>query len=84
MKNIVIIPAAPLDSYEYKKFGIEKLRKKFNVKILDFTLCYRPDYFSQTSIKVINDDEYYLIKSKLTKIKVIPKPIKNEKEEISN
>ena len=26
MKNIVIIPAAPLDSYEYKKFGIEKLR----------------------------------------------------------
>ena len=64
MKNLVIIVPTPLDRFLYERFGIEKLRKKFNVKILDFTLCYKPDYILQTSINVIDDDEYYTIKSK--------------------
>ena len=70
MKNLIIIAPSSLDRYHYEKFGIEKLRKKYNVKVLDFTLCYRPDYLSQTSIKVINDDEYYLIKSKNDFLKI--------------
>ena len=64
MKNLVIIAPFPLDRYYYERFGIEKLRKKFNVKVLDLTPWYKPDYISQTLINVINDDKYYLIKSK--------------------
>jgi hypothetical protein len=47
-----------------------------------FNVCLEGDhmiYGEHTRTKVI-----HIPKRKLTKIKVIPKPIKNEKEEISN
>ena len=70
MKKLVVITPAPFDQRQIKKFGIDKLDKKFDIKVLDFTLCYRLDYLSKSSINVVNWDKYYTIKSKDDLLKI--------------
>ena len=45
MKGIVFLLLAPFEERDYNRFGIEFLKKKFNVYIFDFTALFRPEYY---------------------------------------
>ena len=70
MKKLVVITPYPLDQRQFKKWGLEKLNKKFDIKVLDFTLSYRPDFLSKSSVNVIEWDKFYIIKSKEDLLKI--------------
>ena len=84
MRKLVIITSGLLSQRQIKQFGMEKLDKKFDIKILDFTLFYRPDYLTSKWDKyykknnpkdseetgLVQWDKYYLIKSKDDLLKI--------------
>ena len=42
MKEIIILSPGPFFKRDYDRFGIELLKKKFVIKILDFTAWINP------------------------------------------
>ena len=47
MKEIVILSPGPFFKRDYDRFGIELLKKKFVIKILDFTAWLNPIFWKK-------------------------------------
>ena len=47
MKKIVILVRATFSKRDYERFGIDYLKKKFSLKIIDFSPWLHPDYYKQ-------------------------------------
>lgn len=68
-KNLLILVEIPLNKRDYDRFGIEILKKYFNVKVFDFTGLINPAFLKEY-VKVNFDfDGYYAIDSLATFLK---------------
>ena len=71
MKEIIILSPGPFLKKDYDRFGIELLKKKFVIKILDFTAWINPVFWKEYAGKVFKCEEYLSISCKSDFLKFI-------------
>ena len=71
MKGIVILSPGPFLKRDYDRFGVELLKKKFVIKILDFTAWINPVFWKEYADKVFKCEEYLSISCKSDFLKFI-------------
>ena len=64
MKGIVFLLLSTFEERDYNRFGIEFLKKEFNVYIFDFTALFRPEYFLKNKKKVYDFSGYFSVDSR--------------------
>ena len=64
MHKIVFIYHGTFSKRDYKRFGIDILKKNFSVKILDFTPWTYPKYWKKNLRKIYKCTEHVIIKNK--------------------
>jgi hypothetical protein len=66
MCGLIFLTLSPFVSRDYERFGIDILRKNFDVHIFDMTALYRPDFAKTNILDIHHFDGYHSIDS-LTK-----------------
>ena len=61
MSKILILTDIVFSKRDYDRFGIEELKKNYEVKILDFTEIFFSNSFNKDEIDVHKVDNYYNI-----------------------
>lgn len=64
MKKILILYPYPFIKRDYERFGIEILKKSFDVKVLNLVPWLRPDIWKKYSDTIFNFKEYFTVTSK--------------------
>ena len=64
MKKIIILIDIGFSKRDYQRFGVEILKKKYKVEILDFTEWFAPRYWSVYPEKIFNCEGYKKILNK--------------------
>jgi len=64
MKEVIILTPGPFLKRDYKRFGIELLKKKFSLKIFDITAWLNSKLWQEYFNKIYNCEEYISIASK--------------------
>ena len=64
MKKVLILLQSPFLKKDYERFGIDILKKNFDIKILDFSSWLRPSLYHNFKDKIFYCEEYNIIKNK--------------------
>ena len=64
MRGLIFLTLAPFGSRDYDRFGVEILRKIFDVHIFDMTALYRPDFVKTNTLDIYHFDGYHSIDSR--------------------
>ncbi len=64
MLGLIFLTLSPFESRDYDRFGVEILRKNFDVHIFDMTALYRPDFFKTNILDIHHFDGYHSIDSR--------------------
>ena len=64
MYGLIFLTLSPFGSRDYDRFGIEILRKNFDVHIFDMTALYRPEFVKTSTIDIHHFDSYHSIDSR--------------------
>ena len=73
MKKILILYPYPFIKRDYERFGIEILKKSFDVKVLNLAPWLRPDIWKKYSDTIFDFNEYFTITCKKDFINFIKK-----------
>ena len=87
MKNIILIPPTPFEKRHYERYGIEILKKYFNVFVIDLSYWIAPNtwkefknvYKIKNYVKINNKKELLKILSNIKSPIVIDRIVKNRK-----
>ena len=64
MKKVLILLQSPFLKKDYERFGIDILKKNFDIKILDFSSWLRPSLYHNFKDKIFYCEEYNIIKNR--------------------
>ena len=64
MKKILILLQSPFLKKDYERFGIDILKKNFDIKILDFSSWLRSSVYHNFKDKIFHCEEYNIIKNR--------------------
>jgi hypothetical protein len=64
MKKILILIQSPFLKRDYDRFGIDVLKKNFDIKVLDFSSWIRPGMYRNFKDKIFYSEEYNKIKNR--------------------
>lgn len=64
MRDLVFLVLSPFVKRDYNRFGIDILKRSFDVHVFDMTGWFRAEFLKKNEVEICNFDGYHAVKSK--------------------